>query len=73
MKEAPLNFRKDGTFDMHLVGNPECDACWQRPTLCRCGGLIHSEYSDESYDSETGDESIFLEYCCDKCGSSDIP
>ncbi len=46
----------------HEVGNKECSKCWSGfPKKCKCGGLIHAEFGDESYDG------YWLYKKCDKC------
>lgn len=50
-------------FREHEIGNVECEAC-RRPSyaqLCTCGGVIHDEFFDESWDT------VLLVYQCDKC------
>lgn len=47
----------------HYINDDECEECWNEPSRCKnCGGLIHKEYVDESYDD------VQLAYACDKCG-----
>ena len=65
--EAVEAFEMDG----HEAGNDDCPRC--SPQRCDCGGLIHDEYLDESYDPETGDESVYYTYLCDQCGSANAP
>jgi len=53
----------------HEKGNPNCSKCWTDfPKKCKCGGLIHAEFGDESYDGD-----YWLYYKCDECGSTDEP
>ena len=46
----------------HEIGNPECPECWNPPTQCNCGGLIHSAFGDENYDGD-----YWLIHSCEKC------
>lgn len=46
----------------HYVGDADCDACFESPKECKCGGLIHSTFGDENWDS------YWLYYRCDLCG-----
>jgi len=51
----------------HKIGDKNCTEGWcggtkGYPKLCKCGGLIHAEFSDEDYDN------VYLEKWCDKCG-----
>ena len=52
----------------HDSGNRYCVegwcGCWEYPRKCDCGGLIHADYEDESYDGD-----IVLITKCDKCGN----
>jgi len=44
-----------------------CVECFKGyPVPCKCGGLIHAEFSD--YDDANDDVLLLLE--CDQCGSS---
>jgi hypothetical protein len=47
----------------HEIGNENCGACWE-DTLdkCDCGGLIHTEFGDESSDGD-----YWIHKQCDKC------
>lgn len=47
----------------HIRGDIECDVCHHNyaPTICKCGGVIHSEMLD-CYDG------YGCGFCCDKCG-----
>ena len=55
----------------HLVGKSDCSICpdnYPRPHTTgytQCGGLLHAE-------SPTGDDSLDLVICCDKCGDMDL-
>lgn len=53
----------------HLIGQPDCPGCWSEsfPVPCGCGGLVHAEFEDESWDS------VMLSYRCDRCGSTERP
>lgn len=57
--------------DEHEVGNPECPACYEEgyPRPCRCGGLVHSSFGDESV-TEEGEENIWCYHGCDRCGDN---
>ena len=49
--------------EAHAVGDEECADCWgEYPQPHECGGLMHAQFIDESYDS------VMLGYLCDKCG-----
>lgn len=56
----------------HMVGNIDCDVGWCQgntgfPAKHKdCGGLIHAEFGDESFDG------YWLYKKCDKCGKTDI-
>lgn len=56
---------------IHIVGDLDCKGCWSGfPVPCTeegCGGLVHAEFEDESWDS------YWLSYGCDRCGSTDRP
>lgn len=43
----------------HIVINGECSEC--NTKKCSCGGFVHEELIDASYDS------LFYDYWCDKC------
>lgn len=49
----------DGTE--HEDGVIDCAECWAECTPCSCGGLIHHQFIDESYDS------VIICHRCDKC------
>ena len=52
----------------HEIGNEECGECWYTPLKkCECGGLIHQQFADESYDGYS------LYFLCDKCDNDDEP
>ena len=55
----------------HQAGNPECPECWgDFPRECTeegCGGLVHAEFGDESWDG------YWLYYLCDRCESTSSP
>lgn len=55
----------------HTVGDTECGHCWSGfPRDCDeegCGGLVHAEFMEESYDS------VYLTYRCDRCGETRPP
>lgn len=51
----------------HIVGDKGCSECWQDyPKTCDCGGLIHASFGDENADGD-----YYLNYKCDKCGSTE--
>ncbi len=54
----------------HQVGDANCGACWSPPGPCNdCdGGLVHSSWGDYS-----SDDSYWLYYKCDGCGSTEKP
>lgn len=49
--------------DEHIIGDTECNNCWSDnyPKKCKCGGLIHQQFIDESYDS------VCTAKRCDNC------
>ncbi len=49
----------------HEIGNEKCESCLREPIYCKCGGLIHNVFGDESYLYD-----YWLFYKCDKCGST---
>ncbi len=49
-------------FKDHEIGNIDCPQCDAYP--CECGGIVHREYLDESWDS------VYFSYWCDSCGST---
>lgn len=52
----------------HTIGNKDCGEGWcgsSYPKACECGGLIHADFGDESYDG------YWLHTKCDKCGESE--
>lgn len=58
-------------ISQHKVGNKRCSEGWcdggiQYPKLCSCGGLIHAEFGDETYDGYEETYSVITK--CDKCG-----
>ncbi len=61
---APEPFLFGEATDPHQVGSTDCDACWKGPFHCDCGGLIHYEFGDESWDG------YWLYSKCDQCGGS---
>lgn len=69
---APVldNFPEWGLYQ-HPVGDPNCKSCWSGfPKECTeegCGGLVHAEFEDESWDD------YWLTYRCDRCGSTSSP
>lgn len=47
----------------HKKGDVNCSECWpDYPKLCKCGGLVHAEFGDESWDD------YYLIRECDQCG-----
>lgn len=56
---------------VHTIGDPDCKGCWSGfPVPCEeegCGGLVHAEFEDESWDS------YWLSYGCDRCESTGCP
>jgi len=68
------------TFDVsgeglyqHEIGNPDCQVNWCNggfswPKRCRCGGLIHADFNDETAD---GDYTLYEK--CDSCGKDFMP
>lgn len=50
----------------HEIGlDGECPECWKGyPVKCKCGGNVHAEFYDESFDD------VALSYKCDKCGDN---
>ena len=46
----------------HTIGDKECSECWYEPRYCKCGGIIHSQYIDETWDD------LYISHICDKCG-----
>lgn len=58
-------FAIDGTE--HETGDKECLECYAEPDPCDCGGLIHHQYFDESWDS------VIVLHKCDLCGDTDSP
>ena len=51
----------EGTLD------PRCRGCFWESKLkrCRCGGVIHNEFEDETFDGE--DEHVITSDHCDSC------
>ena len=45
------------SWEFHELGSGECDACAVLPTLCYCGGLVHTHYEPDL---------LFLESWCDE-------
>lgn len=61
----PKTFRITVDGGKHLVADESCPNCWTKefPKRCECGGLIHQDFGDESFDGE-----YFCRYACDNCG-----
>ena len=61
---------KDSNGAAHVAGDAHCTWCaCEYPLRCRCGGLIHGSDTEESYDAESGDITIFVLFQrCDQCG-----
>jgi len=58
----PFCFGENDHYE-HERGNLECPVCWtDSAARCVCGGIIHNNFFDESYDGYS------LEYSCDRCG-----
>jgi hypothetical protein len=48
----------------HAAEDRRCNECYVNyPMKCACGGLIHAQYVDTTWDDQ-----IQLEFSCDKCG-----
>ena len=69
MSDTP--FAEHEYFGRHSVGEESCKTgwCggWGYPKPCKCGGLIHAEFDDES------DDNVYLLYKCDRCDSTAGP
>lgn len=52
----------------HKIDDIECENCFNCPTKCKCGGLIHTQFGVEDRKSN-----YWLFYKCDKCNSTDRP
>jgi hypothetical protein len=52
----------DGRAKAHAEGDLECVNCFNKPQVCKCGGVIHSLYY-----TEVLGEPICI-YQCDRCG-----
>lgn len=63
------NMLKREEFLDHTQGDVNCEYCWGwgPHKKCECGGVVHSEFEEESYDS------VFLTYECDACNSRENP
>jgi len=59
-----IEIGEPGYKNRHIIGNDKCDEGWCSTQMkrCKCGGLIHVEFGDESCDD------IWFYKICDKCG-----
>jgi len=49
----------------HFPEDRRCCECYIGfPTPCACGGLIHAQYIDTTWDKH-----ILIDFACDKCGA----
>lgn len=52
--------------ELHKSGDADCAHCYaEYPLPHACGGLMHCEFIDESYDE------VFLRKRCDGCGEEE--
>jgi len=48
----------------HTTGDNRCVECYTGyPHKCRCGGLIHAEFVDKSWNGD-----LNIKFLCDQCG-----
>ena len=62
-------------LDEHEIGNRKCSECmreYERPEdileVCKCGGLIHFEYTGEDCTEDFEDCWDTHDFFCDRCG-----
>lgn len=67
LRDQPKTFTVE--WKEHRVGDPRCVDGWcggidGYPKPCRCGGLMHADFGDDTEDG------YWLHLKCDKCGEN---